>query len=106
MSFFEVEPEVLRQQGSVISGESNTLSAVAARIRMVGASSAATGFADAAQALNRFAVTVSSRVDLMRQAVDGIGFATGKSGATYTVVDRDIATDMSNLGEQLAGAGD
>lgn len=104
MSFFEVQPEVLLRQGPVISGESNTLSAIAMRLRTVGASAPATGFPDAAGALDHFSVVASIRTERMKAAVDGIGDAVGVSGATYTRVDRSIAEDIGELGDLLDGA--
>jgi hypothetical protein len=105
VSFFKVQPEVLVRQGPVISGESNTLSAMAMRLRMVAASAPATGFPDAAAALDHFSIVASVRTERMKAAVDGIGDAVGVSGETYTTVDRSIAQNLSELGDQLDGAG-
>jgi hypothetical protein len=105
VSFFEVQPEVLVRQGPVISGESNTLSAIAMRLRTLGASAAATGFLDAAEALDQFSIIASVRTERMKAAVDGIGDAVGVSGATYTWVDRAIAEDIAETGDRLDGAG-
>jgi hypothetical protein len=103
VNFFEVRPEVLIRQGPVISGESNTLSAIAMRLRTLGASAAATGFPDAAEALDHFSAVASARTERMKAAVDGIGDAMGVSGATYTRVDQAIADDIGELGDQLDG---
>lgn len=103
MSFFEVQPDVLAQQGGVIRVEQNTLGAVASAIGILTESAPAAGVPEATQALERFAVVVSTRVDLMREAVDHIGAATVTSGAVYTSVDRIAAEHFRNTGEQLAG---
>lgn len=104
MSFFEVQPEVLRQQSELILVEQNTLGAVASAIGLLRESASAAGTPEAVHALDRFAIVVSTRVDLMREAVDGIGVATGESGASYTAIDLGIAENIRNVGEQLAGA--
>jgi hypothetical protein len=104
VTFFEVQPEVLQQQGEMILVEQNTLGAVSGAIGLLRESAAAAGTPEAIHALDRFAVVVSKRVDLMREAVDGIGIATGQSGASYTAVDLENAENFRNVGEQLAGA--
>jgi len=103
VSFFEVQPEVLAAQGEVIRVEQNTLGAVSGVVGVLRESAAAAGTPEAAGALERFATVVSTRVDLMRQAVDSIGTATVTSGATYTRVDLNVAENFRATGEQLAG---
>lgn len=103
VSFFEVQPEVLAQQGGAIRVERNTLGAVSGAIGVLDRSAPAAGTPDAIHALERFATVVSVRVDLMRVAVDYLGAATITSGATYTTVDVTAAEQFRNAGEQLAG---
>jgi hypothetical protein len=102
VSFFEVQPEVLAQQGEAIRVEHNTLGAVAGAVGVLDRSAAAAGTPEAADALEHFAVVVSTRVDLMRQAVDYLGAATYTSGAAYTGVDATAAEHFRSTGEQLA----
>ena len=103
MSFFEVQPEVLSQQGGAILIERNTLGAVSSTIGVLDRSAPAAGTPEASGALERFATVVSVRVDLMRQAVDYLGAATIKSGAVYTAIDVTAAERFRSTGEQLAG---
>lgn len=106
VAFFAVEPEVLAQHGPVISGESNTLGLLEQQLRLIAGSAAATGFPDAAAALQRFSTVASARAGLMREAVAGIGDATGRSADAYTTVDQQTADDLARAGDQLAASSD
>jgi hypothetical protein len=106
MPFFEVQPDVLTGQAPVIIGQANTLALLEQQLRMIAGSAAATGFEDAAAALERFSVVASTRTGLVREAVAGIGAMTGQSGDAYAAVEYQTVQDIAEAGDRLAGAAD
>jgi hypothetical protein len=87
---FEVAPQALYEQAPVIGREGGQLAELAGEVRGVAGVAAATGSAEAAAAVERFARVWSESLRLMSGTVAALGAATGSAAAAYTKTDAGV----------------
>jgi hypothetical protein len=87
---FEVQPQALTGQAPVISRQGDRLAELAGEVRALAGVAGATGFPDAAAALEEFARVWSASALLRADAVGALAAATGAAAAAYTATDTTV----------------
>jgi hypothetical protein len=86
----EVEPQALAGQAPVLGCQGGRLAELAGEVRALAGVAGATGFPEAAVAVERFAQVWSESLLLMAGAVGALGAATGQAAAAYVATDTGV----------------